>query len=123
MICEDCLFQLGIEEYEILHTRRGSYVCRRCDEIVPAANVNGNLIEDSIMEFIEKKENRIKENSKNLHILPMSFLVFRNNCCKHFEKTRYKGGGNCHYSNRKKTRKTTYYPDICKKEECPFLKK
>ena len=62
MICEDCIFELGLEEYELHQpSRKTRYRCQRCDEIVPARNINGNLIEDKLLQIIEEKEDLLKE--------------------------------------------------------------
>lgn len=130
MICEDCQFELGIEEYE-LHFRNSSrkhYRCQRCQEIVPMPNIAGNLIEDRILEIITEKEDMLKES------LPISFLRFRKNC-KHFnpyrKKSLYSGrknertGGKCTHTaskNMKRKRKRKYYPDLCNQKDCPLLK-
>ena len=52
MICDDCLFQLGIDEYEY-HSpaSRRRYTCSICDEFVPTSRgYNHDVYMDRIIE-------------------------------------------------------------------------
>ena len=129
MICEDCIFELGLEEYEYHRPNlRHRYRCRRCDEIVPSPR--GNNIEEKLLEAMELKEKELKKH------LPLSFVKLKRNCI-HWDKSLHPGGGNCYFKQAKKIKssqrykklstpkkrhtKKPFYPDICHVTECPLL--
>lgn len=111
MICEDCIFEMGLTDYEF-HSpaRHNSYICKRCDERVPARK--GYDIEERIHILISEKEDLSKNN------LPISFIKLRNNCKHYLKEDDFRL---CFHGMTKK-RKKEFYPDICRKEDCPILK-
>lgn len=116
MICEDCIYELGIEEYEYHRpSRKTRYRCSRCDEIVPIPSGGAN-IENNIIYAMEHKEKKIRKH------LPISFVILKRNC-KHNKKRLYPCGGTCFYNQKKhkKYRKKKFYADICDITECPLL--
>lgn len=120
MMCDDCIFELGLEEYDWHRpSMKTRFRCSRCQEIVPMPSVNHVLIEDKLLLLIEEKEDIMKEN------ITISFLRFRNNC-KHYTSNKYKNGGLCYFFEegwykRKRKKAKVYYPDICNKKECPLI--
>ena len=128
MLCEDCLFELGQDDYDISHCGRNTrFRCSRCEEIVPARvwdNSNERLVN-----WMIKKENKDRVEKK---YLPISWLNFRNNC-KHFVQEKAKisiGRTNRHFNrcfyklNRQKYKpktKKASTPDLCNVHECPVF--
>lgn len=110
MICDDCLFQLGIDEYEYHRpSMNRRFRCTVCDEVVPTRRESN--FESRLILAITKKEDLI------LKYLPITFITFRN-ACKHFYEKK------CYYllsKNNHRERKKKFYPEICDKDNCPII--
>ena len=65
MLCEDCLFETGADEYPMSVTykiRCGGFRCKRCDEIVGIRKYRYNYVENGLIETISEKENTFNLN-------------------------------------------------------------
>ena len=135
-MCDDCLFELGLEEYDWYSPTRSRYRCSRCQELVPSPGPNNNFLEDRILEYMDRKMSNIKEGRK---FLPITFHMFRKNC-KHYKKTDMH---RCYYvlnlrEERQKRKRSLlkgkkipkkrinkqrkqYVPDICEVKDCPIF--
>jgi len=123
MLCDDCLFEMGVDDYDLYSpSRYGRYVCSKCQEVVPSRVWNN--LQDRLIEFITMKEQRIIDEGK---YFPITFIKLRKHC-KHCKKESENSIINrCYYQinwNREhnRMRKKKQYPDICNKVECPILK-
>jgi hypothetical protein len=127
LICEDCLFELGLTEYEdsYMHNNRRRYICKRCGEIIPAKISDRS--DKRLIDFLIKADEII---NKEKPYIPQ-WLRFQKDCryfriegtivlfeeqfifnkCYHRIETR-----RIPYKNRKKL-----IPDICLMSKCPLF--